>query len=51
MFRRARDVSADIGWRRALRITPRRLVCRRCLGIVADLRDLALDRPSARRSG
>jgi GNAT superfamily N-acetyltransferase len=45
-LRRARDLSADIGWRSALRVAPRWLVCRRYLGLVADLRVLALESPA-----
>ena len=38
----------DIGWREVLRIAPQWLVCRRYLGLVAHLRDLALERPQLR---
>lgn len=44
-FRRVRDISVDLGWPRSLMIAPRWLVCRRYLGLVADLRELDLDRP------
>ncbi|HWC04506.1 MAG TPA: GNAT family N-acetyltransferase [Methylomirabilota bacterium] len=47
-LRRARDVSADIGWQGVLRIGPRWLVCRRYLAIVAELRDLAPERARPR---
>ena len=42
---RARDISADIGWRGVLRIAPRWVVCRRYLCLVADLGELALESP------
>jgi GNAT superfamily N-acetyltransferase len=42
---RVQDVSADVGWREVLRIAPGWLVCRRFLGLVADLKGLALERP------
>jgi len=43
---RIQDVSADVGWREVLRIAPEWLVCRRYLGLVADLTNRALERPS-----
>ena len=35
----------DVGWLAVLRIAPRWLICRRYLGIVADLHELALEPP------
>lgn len=45
VLHRARDVSADIGWRGVLRIAPGWLVRRRYLALVADLDGLVLERP------
>jgi GNAT superfamily N-acetyltransferase len=45
VFRRVQDVSVDVGWGEVLRVAPQWLVCRRYLGLVADLRDANLERP------
>jgi len=44
-FSRARDISADVGWLAVLRVAPQWLVCRRYLGLSADLDDAVLERP------
>lgn len=43
LIHRAREVLRDIGWRRAIRVLPRWWICRRYLGLVADLEGLELD--------
>ena len=42
-FRRVQDVSADVGWGEVLRIAPQWLLCRRYLGLTADLRKATLE--------